>query len=132
MAKKASTIDVTEFVSHYPRPIQQVVASLRRLIQKSVPDLSEAVAPDLHFIRFRVTEGQKSHYFCHLAPFDDHVRLGFEYGALLADPEHLLMGKGKRARHVIFSKSSDIRPEDLEMMVAEAALVAVNRGHAIV
>jgi hypothetical protein len=132
MERKARTSDVAGFLGKYPRPIQQIVTALRRLIRKSVPGVVETVNPQRRRIRYRVTDGGRTHYFCHLAPFDDHVRLGFEFGALLADPGGLLTGKAKRTRHAIITKSADLQREEMGMMVAEAALVAVNHGHAIV
>ncbi len=134
MVKTPSTLDVEAFIARYPRRMQQLILALRRIIRKSVPGVLEAVNSRQNLITYRVPDeaGTKSHYFCHIAPFDDHLRLGFEHGAQLADPAHLLTGRGKRTRHILVSKSSDIPPEEVGMMAAEAALVAVNHGHAIV
>ena len=38
--------------------------------------------------------------FGYVAVFQDHVNVGFFFGALLADPARLLEGTGKRGRHV--------------------------------
>ncbi len=38
--------------------------------------------------------------FGYVNAFRDHVNVGFFFGALLADPAHLLVGTGKRGRHV--------------------------------
>jgi hypothetical protein len=37
---------------------------------------------------------------CYIAPFKDHVNLGFMFGVHLDDPEGLLEGEGERLRHV--------------------------------
>ena len=132
MAKSSPNTDVTAFLDRCPRKVQQLMTTMRRLIRKTVPDVSEAVYAGWNLIGYRVAEGAKSHFFCFLTPGPDHIRVGFEYGALLADPRHLLSGRGKRVRHVVISKSSDIDPEHLGMLIAEAALVAVNHGHALV
>ncbi len=134
MVKTPRTIDSEAFIARYPRRMQQLVAALRRIIRKSVPDVLEAVNARQDLITYRVPDegGTKSHYFCHIAPSEEHIRLGFEYGVQLADPARLLIGKGKRTRYILINKSSDIPPEEVGMMVAEAALVAVNHGHAIV
>ncbi len=132
MVKTPRIIDVEAFVGRYPRRIQQLTAALRRIVRKSVPDVREAVTPRQNAIAYGVMDERKSHNFCRIAPFKDHIRLGFAHGAQLADPAHLLAGRGKRARHIMITKSSDMPPEEVEMMVTEAALVAVNHGHAIV
>ncbi len=134
MVKTPRTPDVEDFLARYPRRVQQLAVALRRIIRKSVPGVLEAVNSRQNRIAYRVPDesGTRSHNFCHIAPFEDHLRLGFEHGAQLADPAHLLTGKGKRTRYVLAAKSSDIPPEEIGMMAAEAALVAVNHGHAIV
>ena len=38
----------------------------------------------------------------YIASFTKHVNLGFNQGAVLADPEHVLAGTGARMRHVKF------------------------------
>ena len=134
MVKTPRTIDIEAFVGGYPRRIQQLIAALRRIIRKSVPGVLEELDPRQELIAYRVPDegGTKSHSFCRIAPFEDHVRLGFDHGAQLADPARLLTGRGKRTRYIVINKSSDMPPEEVGMMAAEAALVAVNRGHAIV
>jgi hypothetical protein len=38
--------------------------------------------------------------FGYVNTFEDHVNVGFFFGALLKDPSRLLEGTGKRGRHV--------------------------------
>src|SRR5689334_13835925 len=38
--------------------------------------------------------------FAYVNAFKAHANVGFFYGAMLADPAHLLEGEGKRMRHV--------------------------------
>ncbi len=46
---------------------------------------------------------------CAIAPFKDHVNLMFSKGVDLPDPNGLLEGSGKRARHIRFDSVKSIR-----------------------
>ena len=37
-------------------------------------------------------------YFAYILPAEDHIRIGFEWGALLPDPADLLGGNAKQVR----------------------------------
>jgi len=39
-------------------------------------------------------------HFCYIGAHARHVNLGFNYGAQLPDPQHVLEGSGKKFRHV--------------------------------
>ncbi|MBI1805737.1 MAG: DUF1801 domain-containing protein [Ignavibacteria bacterium] len=124
-AKSPQTVE--EFLKPYPLRIQRLSQCLCALIKNTVPDLVEIVYGGWRLIGYRVIERKKSHYFCYVAPFEDHVQLGFEYGTLLSDPNHLLTGKGTQVRQVVIRRAHDISTEKLSMLIAEAAMVALDR-----
>lgn len=76
--------------------IRAVANRLRRLVLAEVPEAEEAGYPGWRLIGYRAPS-----YFCFVAPLDDHVRLGFEHGAKLDDPDGLLEGSGKQVRYVV-------------------------------
>jgi len=53
-----------------------------------------------------------------IAVFPRWISLFFLHGANLADPNHLLKGKGKSARHIVL-----YRPETLDMPAVQALMV---------
>ncbi len=122
---------VDHFVKQQPRAVKSVLIGLRKLIRSSVPDVTEHFQVSSHRIVYRVAEGKKSYAFCFLATATKEVHLGFDHGSALTDPENLLAGKGKRVRHVVVAKRIEIDPDTFSLLIAEAALVAVNRGQAI-
>jgi hypothetical protein len=56
----------------------------------------------------------------------DYVRLGFMFGTHLADPNQMLIGEGKRLRHVKVKTVNDASNEALERLVEEAWMDAVS------
>lgn len=57
---------------------------------------------------------------CYILPTKGHVTLGFYRGADLSDPHGLLVGEGKKLRHVKISKVKDTRNRALKRLVREA------------
>jgi len=48
-------------------------------------------------------------YLCGLFPQRDSVKLGFEFGVLLPDPDGLLEGRGRQVRYLVIRGRKDIR-----------------------
>jgi hypothetical protein len=76
-----------------------------------------------------VREGSRSRSFCFVAPFENRVALGFEYGVLLTNDTGLLERDGAQVRYVTICCAGDIRELALSALIAEAAMVAVTRTH---
>jgi hypothetical protein len=58
--------------------------------------------------------------FGYVAPFKDHVNLGFFFGALLKDPARLLEGTGERGRHVKCGRVMRLIPQLFTQLVGTA------------
>jgi hypothetical protein len=113
-----------QFLAAFPPAIQALAEQLRALVKRTIPHVDEAVYVGWHLIGYRQREGRRSRYFCFVAPFEDHVALGFEYGVLLVNEAGLLEGRGSQVRYVTIRRVEDIREEELAALIAEAAIVA--------
>jgi hypothetical protein len=113
-----------QFLAAFPPKISTLANQLRVLVARTVPDVDEAVYTGWRLIGYRVRDGRRSRYFCFIAPFEDRVALGFEYGVLLTNDAGLLEGTGTQVRHVTIRHVEDIRELDLAALIAEAAMVA--------
>ena len=113
-----------QFLATFPPEIRALANQLRALVTRTVPEVDEAVYTGWHLIGYRVRDGRRSRYFCFIAPFEDRVALGFEYGVLLANDAGLLEGTGTQVRHVTIRHVQDIREPELAALIAEAAIVA--------
>ena len=59
-------------------------------------------------------------HFCYIAAQREHVNLGFYYGAELPDPESLLVGSGKRLRHIKLTAPAEIERAGVRALLAAA------------
>lgn len=100
---------------------------LRALVKETVPKITEAVYPGWKLIGYRVKQGRRSAYFCFIAPFENRIMLGFEYGIQLFDPDLRLEGEGSQVRYLTVREREDIDPGALRAFIAEAAQIALQR-----
>jgi hypothetical protein len=122
MAKKRSSTGESLTPEHiltgHTPEVREICEALRSLVRSAVPEASETAYPSWHGIGY--THPQTG-YFCAIFPHQDLVKLGFEYGILLPDPDRLLVGDGKQVRYVVIRQRADMRAEAIQKLI-EAAL----------
>jgi hypothetical protein len=116
-----------EFLSAFPPEIQKLANELRALVKETVPNVKEAVYTGWKLIGYRVKQGRRDAYFCFIAPFENRVMLGFEYGVQLFDPNLWLEGDGTQVRYLTVREQQDIESEVFRAFIAEAAQIALQR-----
>ena len=112
----------------FPTAIRNTGRALRSLIFATVPGTVETVRPGWRWIAYSLPEKGRVRNFAWIGPERKHIHLGFEYGTLLADPEHLLQGaqeKLRKFRYVTFEPEIDIDEAVLIDYVRRAAELAV-------
>ncbi|MSP14551.1 MAG: DUF1801 domain-containing protein [Chloroflexi bacterium] len=114
-----------EFLAPYHPEIQVSAQTLRTLVRQTIPNVTEAVYRGWKLIGYRQKEGRRNVYFAYIAPSPAGVALGFEYGFLLTDPEHLLQGNGKQVRFITINSPEDIRAQLFADLIIQAARIAV-------
>jgi hypothetical protein len=96
-----------EDILHGHTPEVRAIAECARvLIKRELPEVEENGYPGWRLIGYR----QGGAYLGFVAPLKDHVRLGFERGVYMNDPDGLLEGDGTQVRYVRLS--SEELPED--------------------
>lgn len=96
----------------------ELAERLRALVRTTVPEAEERAYPGWHGIGYRHPEAG---YLCGIFPSDDEVRLLFEHGVLLPDPDGLLEGDGTQTRHVALDDPAHVPEEKLARLI-EASL----------
>ncbi|MEA2538341.1 MAG: hypothetical protein QOF11_2575 [Chloroflexota bacterium] len=127
MPSPVSALPPEAFLAAYPEPIQAIAGSLRALVRRTVPDAIERVRPGWRLIGYDLPVGRRSVFFAYVAPEPEHVHLGFEVGALMADPDGILEGahlKLKKVRYLTFRPGQPIPEARLIALVREAARLA--------
>jgi len=108
MAKSSNTpsaaVDIERLLADYPPDIAELVQRLRQAIRSTIPEAAERIYLGWRGVGFHhPTVG----YLCAIFPREDHVRVGFEHGHLLHDPDHILEGTGKQVRYLRVSEWDD-------------------------
>ncbi|GMV41833.1 MAG: hypothetical protein AMXMBFR64_35490 [Myxococcales bacterium] len=87
---------------------RRLFLDVRAVVRQALPDSEERVISG-----WRVVAYGDGRLVCYLKPRRDGVHLGFYHGAVLPDPDGLLVGTGKRMRHVPISAGEPLRREAL-------------------
>lgn len=118
------------FLSGYSPEIRDIAEWLRSVVFQAVPEAIERVRTGWRLIGYDVAVGRRTRYFAFVAPEPEHVHLGFEYGAWMADPDDLLRGAHlnlKKVRFVTYASGEAIPTEALVRYTLEAAALAALR-----
>jgi hypothetical protein len=107
---------VEELLAHCAPPVRRLVEAARRRVLAAVPGATERLRAGWGLLGYDAPR-----YFAFVAPMPDHVRIGFERGAWLADPAGLLRGEGRQVRHVEIRRATDLRAPALAALLREAA-----------
>lgn len=100
--------------------VQQLSNYLRKLIFDVYPKVVEVPWIKQQIIGYGVGPKKMTEHFCYIAPYGEHVNLGFNYGLVLPDPDHLLEGSGKKFRHVKIQDLKDIEQSALKKLLQTA------------
>ena len=114
---------VKDFLASYPPEVQKLALALRALVLNVFPSAIEQVDPPSKIIAYG-TDRTYAGLICAIAPYRAYVNLMFAQGASLPDPEHLLEGTGKRARHVRITERAEVENPALRTLLETAAKAA--------
>jgi hypothetical protein len=93
---------------------QVILRELRRFVKRVEPRLDETVK--WGNACWAGPAGPVAYAHCE----PDHVEFGFFNGAALADPDRLLVGKGRYVRHVPLRDSADLAERPVEALLRQA------------
>jgi hypothetical protein len=112
-----------ELLRRFSARIQQLSERARAAVRAAVPNALEHVRPNRGYFGYRL-----GHQFAFVEPQQDHVRLGFAWGALLEDPAGLLQPEHARTvRYVRLERPADTRRAELATLLQRAAAYAPSR-----
>lgn len=107
--------DVDNYIAQLPLPQQEIVRRVRTLITKRYPELTESLKWHVPIYSLNTTN-----HLLGFQVFKGHVNLNFFSGAQLNDPRNILVGVGKRVRHVSFLTINDIDRTALQALIDQA------------
>jgi len=108
-------------------PIAAIASALKARITSMHLDHVEIVWPRMRIASYGIGPKKMSEHYAYIAPQTEHVNLGFYHGAVLKDPTGLLVGAGKKLRHVKIRALSEVSKKELGDLL-EASLVERRRA----
>ena len=88
---------VEEYLSNLSPDLQAITRELCTVARRNMPGAHEFIYHDA--VGYSVSKSPFDR-ICYIAPQRGYVNFGFFFGAELPDPGHLMVGEGKRLRHV--------------------------------
>ena len=93
--------------------VQQIAEQLRHIVLSTIPESTEKACPGWRGIGFRKPQ---SGYVCGIFPAQGSVRLLFEHGVQLSNPNDMLQDYGKQTRHIEFAGTADISVKSIILL----------------
>jgi hypothetical protein len=110
--------ELEQFLTPYSPMVQALALKLRALIREVMPDAIEQLDAPARLIGYGLDRTYKG-LICGTTLHKAHINLMFARGTELPDPEDLLAGTGKRARHVTIREEADLeRPDVRRLLIA--------------
>jgi hypothetical protein len=116
MAPPARATSIPALLASWDPRARRLAELARPRILRAVPDAQEKLRAGWGLIGYNAPA-----YFAFLAPGVDCLRIGFEWGVVLPDPQRLLEGTGKQVRYVTIRNAAELRREALADLLREAA-----------
>jgi len=118
----ATDIEINEFLSKYNEEVFINALTLRELLLANLPNIIEQIDSPAKMIAY--CYGQKySELICVIIPSKKGLKLGFNRGTELSDPEKLLEGAGKISRYVQIKSIEQMKSLALKKLFSEALTV---------
>jgi hypothetical protein len=115
----ATTKEIEKFLSAYNQQVCSYALELRKVLLATLPGILEQIDASAKIIAY--CYGQKyTDLICVIIPSKAGLKLGFNRGAQISDPEHLLEGKGKVSRYVPIKSIEQINTDCLRDLLINA------------
>ena len=111
--------DLAAFLANYPPDIQTMAYGARALILEVMPNTIELIDPSADLIAFGLDRGYKG-LICGITLFKAHINIMLAQGASLPDPQGLLKGTGKLARHIKVTQLADLKNSEARALLQNA------------
>ena len=109
--------EVSQWFAKLAPPQRELLETLRQLIFDAADNASSPIDEALKWNR-PCYAGNR--LFCYLQSAKGHVAIGFQQGALLDDPDDLLLGDGKLMRHIKLPLAKKIDENAIRALINSA------------
>jgi hypothetical protein len=123
-----SEMSIDELLATYDPTVRAIALKAREVVLATLPDVIEMVDVPAKMLGYGYEQTYKGS-ICGIALHKSHVNLMFSKGTELSDPDGLLEGTGKKARHVKLTAPEGVeRAPVIDLLTAAAALTRAGLG----
>jgi len=121
---------IDAFLAAYPSGVQAISQTLRQMVRDAMPQEAHEVLFNSHNLIGYSLTGAWRDRIIYICPMRRYARLGFLFGAELPDPEQVLVGGGRRMRHVKVHGTEDhCFPALRSLVIAAWEHASMHRNH---
>jgi hypothetical protein len=117
------TKDLLKFLKPFPKEVQERALWLREFVWDLYPDCNELIYDNYNALAFGWSPTDRvGHTLCSIAVgrSSHNVHFGFYWGAQLADPKKLLLGKGNQYRYILVNSVEEFPAGYIRKLLNEA------------
>lgn len=107
------------FLMNYSDTVRELARSARALILTVMPKTVEQLDPSANLIAYGLDHSYKG-LICGITLHKAYINIMFAQGASLPDPQGLLQGTGKLARHVHVERLADLEAPGIRDLMETA------------
>jgi hypothetical protein len=119
--------DLDSLMGQYSPEIQEIALQARQRVKKIAPPALEKVYLGWRVVNFSL-DGKMKGTFLSIGPTKNYVNLYFHQGSDLDDQHGLLIGTGKKMRHVTIRNVKDLTQTKLKALIKTAWKHIQNNG----
>jgi len=112
-------LTLNAFLSSYPADIALLARQAIDLIREVLPDAIEMLDPSANLVAYGSDRSYKG-LICGITLHKAHINIMFADGVNLPDPDGLLVGTGKKARHIKISNLHDLNHPAIRTLLQSA------------
>ena len=120
--------DLSRFLDRFPAHIQERALWLRDFIWDAFPGTNELIYDNYNALAFGWSPTDRlGHTFCSIAiaRSNHNVHFGFYWGAEIADPDKILIGKGNQYRYLLVNNKNDFPKKYIKKLMKEAYAISL-------
>src|SRR5262245_18704928 len=113
---RTTSKQIAEAFAAYPADVEALAYGARKLLLEALPDSMEVLDSSRNVVGYCYGPGYKG-TVCTLIMSQKGVKIGIVHGALIDDPDGLMVGAGKSHRHVDVRESADLKQKGLKPLL---------------
>jgi len=113
-----------ELLAEHTPEVAVLTDRLRCIVRSALPEATERVYAGWHGFGYVDTAAG---YVCGIFPIADRVKLGFEHGAAVPDPDGLFTSGGSQVRYVELAPGDEIDEPAITDLIADAVELGARR-----